>query len=266
VKKIKSKSQYLNKEKENSDLAETLRYLYEKFNHCYEASYRGSSYEERDEYRQIIKSTKELILKAESNKPETHALIAYMILKASRLRAIINNVAKNPDLKNQNRTLWDKRMIEEGIMYLEKSAGGHRVTEYHLRAGICACHSLAKDYGSTDWKKILSLYDQYLEINNSIEIALERSRVISDIEGPKAAIDAVLRIDTQNNPSKSKELNLILAELYIKLREYEEAVDCLSKCLELTNNDKEKSTYLSNIELCKQQLELTKKYNLVLSF
>jgi len=189
-----------------------------------------------------------------------------MILKASRLRAIINNVAKNPDLKNQNRTLWDKRMIEDGIMYLEKSAGGHRVTEYHLRAGICACHSLAKDYGSTDWKKILSLYDQYLEINDSLEIALERALVISDIEGPQAAIDAVLEIDTSNTFNKSKELNLILAELYIKLHEYEEAIEHLSKCLELTDDDKEKSMYLSKIELCKQQLGLTKKYNLVLSF
>ena len=105
---------YINQEKQSLDLAKTLRHLYEKFNQCYKASYSGSSYEERDEYRQIIKSTKELTLKSESNKPETHALIAYMVLRTSRLRAIINNIAKNPDLKNQNRTLWDKRMIEEG--------------------------------------------------------------------------------------------------------------------------------------------------------
>jgi len=189
-----------------------------------------------------------------------------MILRTSRLRAIINNIAKNPDLKNQNRTLWDRRMIEEGLTYLKKSAGGRNVTEYHLRAGICACHSLAKDYISTDWKKILSLYDQYLEINNSLEIALERAQVISDIEGPKAAIDAVLRIDTEGNPDKSKELNSTLAELHIKLHEYEEAIERLSKCLELTNRDKEKSIFLNKVELCRRQLELTKKYKLVLSF
>jgi RNA polymerase sigma-70 factor (ECF subfamily) len=98
----------------------------------------------------VIKSTKELTLKSESNKPETYALIAYMLLRASRLRAIINNVAETPDLKNQDRSLWDKRMIEGGLRYLKKSAGGRRVTVYHLRAGICACHSLAKDYKSTD--------------------------------------------------------------------------------------------------------------------
>ena len=189
-----------------------------------------------------------------------------MILRASRLRAIINNISENPDLKNQNRTLWDKRMIEEGIMYLEKSASGCNATEYHLRAGICACHSLAKDYRSTNWKRILSLYSQYLEINYSLEIELERAKVISDIEGPKAAIDALLRIDTRNNPNKSNTLNSTLAELYIMFHEYKEAMEHFSKCLELTNDEKEQSIYLNKIEFCKQQLELKKKYNLVLSF
>jgi len=52
----------------------------------------------------------------------------------------------------------------------------------------------------------------------------------------------------------------------MKLLEYEKAIEYLSKSYELTNNDKEKSMYLTKIEFCKQQLELTKKYNLVLSF
>jgi len=248
------------------DLAEVLGNLYKKFNECYKAAYKGGSYEERDEYRQVIKSTKELPLNPGGDKPETYALIAYMLLKASRLRAIINNVAKTPDLKNQHRSLWDKRMIKEGLFYLKESAGGRNVTEYHLRAGICACHSLAKDYKTTDWKKILSLYEQYLEINDSLEIALERARLISDIKGPKAGIDAILKIDPQNSSDGRKVLNSTLAEFHIKLNEFEEAIDHLSKCHELSNNDKEKSIYLSKIEFCKQKAQLTKKYELVLSF
>jgi len=189
-----------------------------------------------------------------------------MLLRASRLRAIINNVADTHDLKNQNRTLWDKRMIEEGLDYLNKSAGGSKVSEYHLRAGICACHSLAKEYRSTDWKNILSLYDQYLEINVSFEMALERALVISNIEGPKEGIEAISGIDTQNNVNRSKALNSTLAELHMKLHEYEEAIEHFSKSHELSNNAKEKYIFISKIELCRQQLELTKKYKHVLSF
>jgi hypothetical protein len=50
------------------------------------------------------------------------------------------------------------------------------------------------------------------------------------------------------------------------LHEYKEAMEHFSKCLELTNDEKEQSIYLNKIEFCKQQLELKKKYNLVLSF
>ena len=252
--------------KHSFDLSQTLKELHEKFNKCYEAAYKGRYYEERDEYRQVIKSAKELTLKTQSDKPETYALIAYMLLRTSKLRAIINNVAKTPDLKNQNRSLWDKKMIEEGLDYLKKSAGGSDVSVYHLRAGICTCHTLAKDYESTDWGKILSLYDQYLEINDSLEIAVERAKVISDTKGPKAGIKAILEIDPKNSIERKKILNSTLAELHIRLNEFDEAIEHLSKCLELTDNDKEKSLYITKTELCRQQLKLTKKYNQVLSF
>ena len=146
-------------EQNKACLEELLRSKYEKFNKCYEAAYKGNNYEERDEYRLVIESTKKLTENEETNKPETNALIAYMLLKTSRLRAIINNIARVPDLKNQNRMLWDKGMIEDGLEFLNKSAGGRTVTEYHLRAGICACHSLTKDYESmiNIWKLITLL-------------------------------------------------------------------------------------------------------------
>ena len=201
------------------DLSKVLKAKYEKFNLCFEAAYKGRNYEERDEYRQVIKSVKEISLKPEGNQPETHALIAYMLLRASRLRAIINNVARVPDLRNQNRLLWDKRMIQDGLDYINKSAGGNEVSEYHLRAGINACYVLAKDYESTDWQKIISLYDQYLEINSCLEIALERADLISELEGPKAAIETILKIDTKNNSTKIKALNSSLAGFHMKLNE-----------------------------------------------
>ena len=189
-----------------------------------------------------------------------------MLLKTSRLRAIINNVARRPDLKNQNRVLWDKSTIKDGLDYLNKSAGGSEVSEYHLRAGICACHSLAKDYQSTDWMKIFSLYDQYLEINDSLEIALERAHLISEFKGPRAGIESILRIDSKHKTDTSKLLNASLAELYIKLNKYDKAIDHLSKSHKLSNTEKEKKLYLNKIDFCKQQLSLPKKYEEVLSF
>jgi len=250
----------------NSKLSQILRSKYEKFNLCFVDAYTGKNYEQRDEYRQIMKSVKELSLDPENNKPETNALIAYMLLKSSRLRAIINNIAKVPDLKNQNRLLWDKSLINDGLEYLNKSAGGNNVSEYHLRAGICACHALAKNYQSTDWKTILSLYDQYLEINDSFIISLERAQILSEFKGPEAGIGALLKIDTKDNLDRSKLLNANLAELYIKQNEYNQAIESLSKSHGFSQTEKEKTLYLNKIEFCRQRLLLSKKYEEVLSF
>ena len=244
-----------------------LRAKYEKFNACFESAYKGRNYEERDEYRMVIESTKSLSLNPETNKPETNALIAYMLLKTSRLRAIINNVARVPSLKNQNRLLWNREMIEDGLMYLNKSAaGGGEVTEYHLRAGICACHALAKDYESTDWEKILSLYDQYLEIHDSLHIALERTDIILDIQGPVAAIRALTKLDPKDDSQESKVVSARLADLYIRLSKYDEAIDHLLISHKLTESEKEQNLLQNRIEFCKQQLELSSKYEKVLSF
>ena len=249
-----------------SILTEILKSKYEKFNLCFEAAYKGKNYQERDEYREVIKSTKELTSKSQYDKPETNALIAYMLLKTSRLRAIINNVARVPNLQNQNRLLWDKRMIQEGLEYINKSAGGSKVSEYHLRAGINACIVLAKDYESTDWKKIISLYDQYLDINDSTNIALEKIEIIAEVDGLKAGIDALRQIDTSNNPGRTKEVNSSLAEYHIKLNDYEQAIEHLSKSHDLSNDEIERSSFLNKIEFCRQQIVLSKKYDQALSF
>lgn len=256
----------MNLNSKESNLSAILRAKYEKFNLCFVDAYTGKNYEERDEYRQIMKSVKELSLNPKNNKPETNALIAYMLFKSSRLRAIINNVAKVADLKNQNRLLWDKALIKDGLEYLNKSADGNNVSEYHLRAGICACHALAKDYKSTDWKTILSLYDQYLEIHDSFEIKVERAHIILEFKDPQAAIEALLKIDPKDNLDKSKILNANLAELYIKLNEFNHAIDRLSKSHKFSQTEKEKTLYLNKIEFCKQRLLLSKKYEEVLSF
>lgn len=249
----------------NTKLSDILRSKYEKFNVCFEAARKGRNYEERDEYRLVIESTKELTSNPKTDKPETNALIAYMLLKTSRRRAIINNIARVPDLKNQNRLLWDKSLIKDGLNYLNKSADGNKVSEYHLRAGICACHALAKNYESTDWDNILSLYDQYLEINDSFDIALERAHIISEFKGPQLGIDAVLGIQTRIT-SEQRILNETLAELYIKLKNYDQAIKSLSKSHEFSETDKEKTLYLNKIKFCKQQLFLSGKYKEVLSF
>jgi len=62
---------------------------------------------------------------------------------------------------------WDRAMIAQGMFHLAHSASGEEISEYHLQAGIAACHCAAPDYAATDWQQILSLYDRLVEFDDS---------------------------------------------------------------------------------------------------
>src|SRR5260370_2731005 len=71
-----------------------------------------------------------------------------------------------------------------------QSAAGEEPTEYHLEAGIAACHCAAQDYESTDWRQILSLYDRLVELDQSPVVALNRAVAVAEVHGPVAGLAA----------------------------------------------------------------------------
>src|SRR4030095_12120401 len=81
------------------------------------------------------------------------------------------------------------------VVFPSASPGpGGGIREYHLQAGIAACHCAAKDYASTDWEQILSLYDRLVAIDDSPVAALNRAIVVANVRGPKAGLEAVAAI------------------------------------------------------------------------
>src|SRR5262249_5087052 len=135
------------------------------------------------------------------NHPKTHALLALMLLNAARLRARVDADGNLLLLKDQDRSRWDSAMIARGMSHLAHSAAGNELSEYHLQAGIAACHSCAKDYESTDWQRILSLYERLIERDDSPVVALNRAVALANVHGPEAGLKALEPI------RKRKELN-----------------------------------------------------------
>ena len=201
-----------------------------------------------------------------TRKPETLALLSYMLLESSRFPAVLDASAKKRGLKYQDRALWDKTLLEEGLEYLKISAEGNNVSVYHLKAAVSACHSLSKDYKSTDWKHILSLYDRYLEFNDSLDIALERALVLSHLRGPRAEIKAIEEIINSGSPGTEDILYEKLGSLYSRFHDYNKALECYEKAYELAQSKTEKSKYLKKAEYCKMRLYYKKKYAHELSF
>lgn len=208
---------------------------------------------------------KTTISQSRTNTAETHALFALILLKASRLNSMLDINGNLLNLKEQDRTLWNKKMIKDGIYHLYKSANGKNVTKLHLEAGIAAIHATSKDYKSTNWKQIISLYDNYLTLNHSPQTELERSIAISRYKGAREGIKSINKIDLKSLNS-CELLYSTLGNLYLQIHKYDKALKNYKKSLTLTENPSTRSFIRSKISICDQRIKMTKRYKKSLSF
>ena len=201
-----------------------------------------------------------------TNIPEARASLAYMLFRGSRLRSMLDKNGKVIKLQEQDRELWDQGMIKNGIDYLYKSASGKNVDKIHLMAGVEAIHSTSSEYGSTNWKQIVSLYENYLQVNNCPQSELEMACAISKINGPKAGIKAVDNIKNKKSIESSTQYRVTLGNLYLQIHKYETALSHFEKGLKYSDRTTEK-TYINNkIHICKQRINMTDRYKHSLSF
>lgn len=168
------------------------------------------------------------------NRPRTHALLALMLLNGARLKARQDREGNILRLQEQTRSSWDQAMIARGLFHLMQSMAGDEINEYHLQAGIAACHCAAKDYDSTDWPQILSLYDRLVEMNDSPVILLNRAVALANVHGPKAGIEAVQAIQDRRELDSYYLLYAVLGEFEADLNNKEAARNYFRKSLELT--------------------------------
>jgi predicted RNA polymerase sigma factor len=96
-------------------------------------------------------------------------------------------------LFDQDRSRWDSRLVADGQRFLDLSATGSELTEYHVEAAIASVHAMAHRTEETDWGKIVSLYDTLMTIRPSPAVALNRAIAIGQHEGPNAGSKRFVR-------------------------------------------------------------------------
>src|SRR6202790_4510378 len=127
--------------------------------------------------------------------PEVIGLLSLMLLHESRHAARTSPTGEMILLENQDRSLWNREQIAEGMALLEKAVKSRRFGSYTLQAAIAAVHAEAESVAVTDWRQIVALYDQLLRIQPSPVVQLNRAVAIAMRDGPEAGlthIDAVL--------------------------------------------------------------------------
>jgi RNA polymerase sigma factor (sigma-70 family) len=226
-----------------------LTALYLLFNEGYKAS-SGEKLVREEICQEAIRLMGLVVQNPAGNQPKAHALLALMLLNAARIPARVDDEGNLLRLQEQDRSKWDQARIARGMFHFAQSAAGEELTEYHLQAGIAACHCAAGDYQATDWGRILALYDRLIAIDNSPVVALNRAIVIANVHGPQAGLDAVA---ASHGLDKLESYYL----LYAALGEFEERLNHLSaaaghfrKAMELAELKSEKAFLAKRLQAC----------------
>ena len=174
-------------------VAGVWRSLYLLFNEGYKASM-GDQLVRTDVCHEAIRLATLLAEHPAGNRPETQALLALMYLNAARFPARVDDDGNLLRLREQDRSRWDPAMLARGFFHLARSTSSGPISEYHLQAGIAVSHAAAGSFEATDWRRILMLYDQLLELAPSPVVALNRAIVVAQVAGARAGLDAVAAI------------------------------------------------------------------------
>ena len=167
-------------------------------------------------------------------------LLSLMLLQESRRAARTSPTGELILLENQDRSLWNREQIAEGVALLEKALKSRRFGSYTLQAAIAAVHAEAESVAATDWRQIVALYDQLLRIQPSPVVQLNRAVAIAMRDGPEAGlthIDAVLEHGELANYYLAHSAR---ADMYRRLGRTAEARSSYEKALALTQQEPER--------------------------
>ncbi len=228
--------------------------LYLLFNEGYKAS-SGSKLVREDVCQEAIRLAGLLAEHPAGHRPGTHALLALMLLNSARIPTRVDDQGNLLRLQEQDRSRWDPTLIARGMFHLARSAAGEEITEYHLHAGIAACHCTARDYASTDWCQILELYDRLIEFEDSPVVALNRAVALAEVRGPQAGIEAVSAIRNLRSLESYYLLYAVLGEFEARLNHAHAAAAHFRKSLQLAEIKSEQMFLSKRLQACEDQAQ-----------
>ena len=175
------------------------------------------------------------------NEQEPGGLLALMLLHDSRRDARTNEEGDIIPLEEQDRGLWDRAKIQEGLVLVEGAlrAGGAR-SRYAIEAAIAALHAEAARYEDTDWRQIAVLYSLLLQIHPSPVVELNRAVAIAMVEGPETGLGLLGALESGGQLKGSHLLLGAQAHFLHRSGRIAEARDYFHRALELAGNGPER--------------------------
>ena len=212
-----------------------LTVLYLVFNEGYTAT-GGDSLFRADLCEEAIRLSR-LLAELMPDEPEVHGLLALMLLIDARRPARTAPDGTMVLLADQDRTLWNRELIEEGQAIVRALLRRNTPGPFQIQAAINAVHSDASVAALTDWSQIVELYDLLLTHTPTPIVALNRAVAVAEVSGPDAALAEVDALAL----SQYHLFHATRGELLARLHRPDEAAAAFEAALQLTTNPAEQS-------------------------
>lgn len=222
-----------------SRLGVVLKTLYLLFNEGY-FSKTNNNLIRKDLCAEATRLTLLLTENPATDTPETNALLALMCFQSSRLDARTNVQGEYILFDDQDRSLWDKSLIDRGTYYLVKATEVEETSKYHLEAAIAYWHTSSEE--ESKWQYILQLYNQLILIEYSPVTALSRTYVLAKVQGFEKAIAEAEKLQLND----STYYHELLGFLYSKI-DIDKAIRHFNQAINLTRSNTEKQTFIKEI-------------------
>ncbi len=214
-----------------------LQVIYLVFNEGYSAS-SGASLTRSDLAGEAIRLGR--LLSGLMPEPEVSGLLALMLLQDSRRAARTSPAAELILLEQQDRSLWNREQIAEGVSLVERALRSRRFGPYTLQAAIAAVHSEAASAAATDWPQIVALYSVLARADPSPVVELNRAVAVAMRDGPEAGLRLIDALLSRGQLADYHLAHSARADLYRRLGKTAEARSCYEKALALTHLEPER--------------------------